>query len=196
MNNKQIEQVLKQKKYFINKETVPGKDEIIDILCQKKTDDSYIILPKVETVNGLISAYDYLLNQINNQRVAEKPLLSLNQLLPTIKGDIFNQWKQREFIIEKLLNRLYSIQKPENEYDNDRYVIKQRYGRPNEFRYYVVDIEESVLAEIDGFLLNENLRQSAPLVKYPKQILNALKDNLENEYTEAYLEQIEAFRKI
>lgn len=197
MTVEQIKTKLNQEKYFVNREIKPGTDKEILLLCQKTSDTDYIALPKIETTKGKISAYHHLLNQCNNQLLNPTVALTgLEYLLRVIDGDVFDAYEQREKSIEKCLKRLEDVQSDDNEYGDNQYIVKTARGRPNDFTYFVVDLSEGVLAEIDGYLLSNELKEGAPLVKYPKLILRSLKDNLNNEYEAKYNAEIRKWELI
>lgn len=199
MTKEQIKNELNKCKYFINTETQAGSGKEISVLCQKTDDYHYIALPAVQTPDGQFEAYDLLLKRVNNQFLdAKTALLTLDSLLPVIDGRIFQAYEQREKVINKMLERTDKAQNDDNsnEYGEGKYVVKTNQGRPNNFIYYILDLKQLKLMEIDGGLLSDELKESAPFFKYTKPLMTALKDDLNNEFEAEYFVELKKWEMI
>ena len=174
--------------YFINTIFHNG-EKVSESLC-KKIDGDYEVLRAVETPNGLMSAYDLLLQQCNNQLLNPSvSICSLREILPVVNGSVFESYKMREKTIEKHIELCQSVETEENEYSDGKFIVKKK--QPKGFKYWIVDNQK--LTEIPGDLLDDNQKENAVKISYPKVLLNALKDDLNNEFESAYLEEVEKY---
>lgn len=185
MTIKQIENFGKKNKYFVNRRYDGVKGEYHGTLSRKTGDDSYSV-----------ENYSLFLEQVNNQLLGTEPVEKLETLLPVINADIFQAYTDREKAIQKRKQRIEDIKTPLNLYGPNKYIVKKSHGRPNTFVYYIVDIENGLLFEINEALLTEELRDNAIPIKYPKLLVKSLKDDLKNEYLEDYLKEVEKFKNI
>ena len=179
------------KGYFINRMdfSTDGKDK----LCKKISNTDYMVLDNVETPNGLISAYDNLLAQVNNQILDPSvSICSLSKILPVIQGNIFDSYKARERKIEQHIEWCNCVESEDNKYMEDTYLVKAK--KPKGFKYWVVDGAE--LKEINELLLDDTQKENAKRIKYHKLLLKALQDDLINEYEEQYLEEVKKYHNI
>ena len=178
--------------YFINRVSQPGI-KASETLCKKINNKDYIVLDNVETPNGLISAYDNCLNQVNNQLIQpELSICRLSKILPVIEGSVFDKYNQREKIIEKHISWCDCIERDEYEYQDGKYIVKVK--KPKGFSYFIVDGEN--LTEINELLLDEKQKENCKRIKYPKLLKKALADDLCNEFEEQYEEQVEKYQNI
>lgn len=178
--------------YFINRISHNG-EKVSENLCKKIDGNDYEVLRAVETPNGLMSAYDLLLNQVNNQILDPSiSICKLSEILPVINGNIFESYKQREKIIEKHISWCQCVETEENEYSDGKYVVKVK--KPKGFIYFIVDGDK--LTEIPGDLLEDNQKENAVRIKYPKLLRKALSDDLNNEFESAYLEEVAKYKSL
>lgn len=178
--------------YFINRIEQNGM-KVSESLCRKIDNSHYEVLPNVKTPNGFIPAYDLLLQQCNNQILDPTiSIISLSEILPTINGLAFENYYNREEIIEKHINCCNNVETDDNELSKGRYVVKWK--RPKGFAYAIV--YDNTLTEINELLLEDQHKESAVRIKYPKLLLKALKDDLNNEFEEQYLEEVKKYQSI
>lgn len=177
--------------YFINRVDLNG--EIRERLCKKIDGNEYEVLRAVETPNGLMSSSDLLLQQINNQILDPSvSVCSLTEVLPVINGTIFELYNMREKKIEKHISWCNCVESEENELSDGKYVIKFKKGK--KINYAVVD--GSKLIDIDGDLLDTNIKLNAVQIRYPKLLKVAISDDLNNQYEEAYLQEAKKYNAI
>lgn len=178
--------------YFINKVTHNGM-KVSENLCKKVNNAEYIVLDNVETPNGLISAYQHCLNQVNaNLLNPELSICRLSQILPVIDGTVFEHYRMREKTIEKHISWCDCIERDEYEYQDGKYIVKVK--KPKGFSYFIVDGEN--LTEINELLLDEKQKENCKRIKYPKLLKKALADDLCNEFEEQYKEQVKKYQNI
>ena len=60
--------------------------------------------------------------------------------------------------------------------------------------YFIVDGDK--LTEIPGDLLEDNQKENAVRIKYPKLLRKALSDDLNNEFESAYLEEVAKYKSL
>ena len=177
--------------YFINRISHNG-EKVSENLCKKNGND-YEVLRAVETPNGLMSAYDLLLNQVNNQILDPSiSICKLSEILPVINGEVFENYKRREKTIEKHIEWCNCVETEENEYSDGKFIVKKK--QPKGFIYFIVDGDK--LTEIPGDLLDDNQKENAVRISYPKLLKKAISDRLENEFESAYLEEVEKYQSI
>ena len=178
--------------YFINKVSHNGM-KVSENLCKKIDNAEYIVLDNVETPNGLISAYQHCLNQVNaNLLNPELSICRLSQILPVIDGTIFEHYRMREKTIEKHISWCDCVERDEYEYQQGKYLCKTK--KPKGFKYWLVDGDK--ITEIPGEILEETQKENAKRIKYPKLLLKALQDDLINEFEEQYKEQVKKYQNI
>ena len=147
----------------------------------------------MNTPKGLVTAYDLLLEQCNNQILDPTiSIVSLSEILPTINGSVFEHYKMREKTIEKHINWCECVETDDNELTKGRYVVKWK--RPKGFAYAIV--YDDSLTEINEMLLEDHHKESAVRIKYPKLLLKALKDDLNNEFETLYSEEVKKYQSI
>ena len=177
--------------YFINRISHNG-EKVSENLCKKNGND-YEVLRPVNTPNGLLSAYDLLLTQVNNMILDPSvSICYLSEILPTVNGSVFEIYKMREKTIEKHIELCQSVETEENEYSEGKYIVKKK--QPKGFSYFLVDGDK--LTEIPGEILDDTQKEKAVRISYPKVLLKALQDDLTNEFESAYLEEVEKFQSI
>ena len=131
--------------------------------------------------------------QCNNQHVDPSASInSLSEILPVIYGNVFEAYRMREKTIEKHITWANCVEREENEFQPDKYVVKKK--RPKGFIYWIVD--GAKLTEIDGDLLDDKLKENAVLIKYPKLLIKALADDLDNEFVEDYKKEVSKYKAI
>ena len=189
-----IEEIKKELQgYFINTIFHNG-EKVSESLC-KKIDGSndYEVLRAVNTPKGLVTAYDNCLSQVNNQLLDPSfSICSLREILPVVNGSVFESYKMREKTIEKHIALCQSVETEENEYSDGKFIVKKK--QPKGFIYFIVDGDK--LTEIPGDLLDDTQKENAVRISYPKVLLKALKDDLNNEFESAYLEEVEKYQSI
>ena len=192
MNLETVQNQLKEQKYFINRIAI-NEDHITETLCKKINDSKFEVVDKVMTPSGEMSAEKVLLSQINNQIVLpELPVCSLNDVLPVIDGVVFDDYKRREKQIEKHIKWCQCVETEENELSSGRYVVK---WKKLKHTIYAIVYDDS-LTEINGALLDDKHKESAVQIKYPKLLLKALRDNLDNEFEEGYIQEAKKYQAI
>lgn len=180
------------KGYFINKVISTG-GVAKETLCKKIDNADYVVCENMDTPNGIKTAYDHCLNQINNQILDPSvSICSLSEVLPVIHGNVFDSYKMRERRIEQHIDWADCVEREENQFQPNKYVVKNK--KPKGFTYWIVDGEK--LTEINEDILSDDLKENAVLIKYPKLLRTALKDNLINEYEEQYLEEVTKYNNI
>lgn len=178
--------------YFINRVSQPGI-KASETLCKKINNADYEVCDNVETPNGIVSAYDLLLTQVNNQILdPTTSICRLSKILPVIDGSIFDKYNQREKIIEKHISWCDCIERDEYEYQEGKYIVKVK--KPKGFSYFIVDGEN--LTEINELLLDEKQKENCKRIRYPKLLKKALADDLCNEFEEQYKEQVKKYQNI
>lgn len=192
MNLETVQNQLKEQKYFINRIAI-NEDHITETLCKKINDSKFEVVGKVMTPSGEMSAEKVLLTQINNQIVLpELPVCSLNDVLPVIDGVVFDDYKRREKQIEQHIKWATCVEREDNQFQPDKHVVKWK--KPKKVIYAIVDGDK--LTEIDGDLLDDQLKEKAVPIKYPKLLRTAIKDQLNNEYEPAYLREVKKYKDI
>ena len=73
-----------------------------------------------------------------------------------------------------------------------KYVVKTK--RPKGYNYFIA--YDDSLTEISPNILDDKMKENAVLIKYPKLLQRALKDNLNNEYEDKYLQEMEKYHNI
>lgn len=178
--------------YFINRVTYTG-DRVSENLCKKINDSEFVVLEPMNTPNGTMPAMDYCLQQINNQILDPTVcILSLKEVFPVINGNVFDSYKRREKTIEKHIDWAECVEREENQFQQDKYVVKNK--KPKGFAYWIVDGEK--LTEIHEDILSDDLKENAVLIKYPKLLRTALKDDLINEFEGQYSEEVAKYKAI
>ena len=178
--------------YFINRVSQPGI-KASETLCKKINNADYEVCNNVETPNGIVSAYDLLLTQVNNQILdPTTSICRLSKILPVIDGSIFDKYFQREKIIEKHITWCDCIERDEYEYQDGKYLCKTK--KPKGFKYWLVDGDK--LTEIPGEILDESQKENCKRIRYPKLLLKALQDDLCNEFEEQYEEEVKKYQNI
>ena len=178
--------------YFIN-QIQHNNMKVNETLCKKISNTEYLVLDNVNTPNGLVSAMDNLLYQINCQILNPTiSIVSLNEILPTINGTVFEHYKMREKTIEKHISWCECVETEANKLSKDRYVVKWK--RPKGFAYAIV--YDDTLTEINDVLLEDQHKESAVRIKYPKLLLKALQDDLNNEFETLYSEEVKKYQSI
>ena len=192
MQIEEIQHHLKEHKYFINRIEHNG-EKVSETLCQKLPNGDYEVLRNVNTPKGLISAYDLLMQQINNQLILPgTPICSLSDLLPVINGTVFEFYNMRERKIQQNIDLCQSVETEENELSKGRYVCKKK--KPKGFLYFIV-FEDSI-TEINEELLDDKDKERAVLIKYPKMVRTALQDDLNNQFEDLYLQEVKKYNCI
>jgi len=180
------------KGYFINR-TEHNGEKVSDNLCRKISNTEFEFLDNVKTSNGLITAYENCLNQINNQLIEpELYICSLSEVLPVIHGQVFEFYHLRERKIKQHIKWCESVKRDDNQFQPNKHVVKWK--RPRGFSYAIVNGDK--LTEIDGDLLDDQLKEKAVQIKYPKLLLKALQDDLNNEYEADYLREVKKYKDI
>ena len=178
--------------YFINRISHNG-EKVSENLCKKIDGNDYEVLRPVNTPNGLLSAYDLLLTQVNNQLLDPSvSICYLSEILPVINGNIFETYKQREKTIEKHISWCDCVESEENEYSDGKFIVKKK--QPKGFIYFIVDGDK--LTEIPGDLLDDNQKENAVRISYPKLLRKALSDDLNNEFEPSYLAEVSKYKSI
>ena len=180
------------KGYFINR--IEHNGEIVsDKLCRKISNTEFEVLDNVRTPNGLLTASDHFLNQLNNQIVDPTfCICSLSEVLPVINGQVFELHRLRERKIEQHIKWCNCVEREDNQFQPDKHVVKWK--KPKRVIYAIVDGDK--LTEIDGDLLSDQLKEKAVPIKYPKLLRTAIKDDLNNEYEPAYLQEVKKYKDI
>lgn len=187
-----IQNHLKEQKYFINRIEHNG-EKVTENLCKKLDDGDYEVLRNVNTPKGLISAYDLLMQQINNQIILPgTPICSLSEILPVINGSVFEIYNMRERKIQQHIDLCQSVETEENELSPGRFVVKVK--RPKGFNYFIV--YDDSITEINEVLLEDKYKEAAVRISYPKVLQTALKDDLNNEYEEKYIQEVKKWKAI
>lgn len=180
------------KGYFINRIEHNG-EKVSDNLCRKISNTEFEVLDNVKTPSGLITANEHFLNQLNNQIVDPSVCIcSLNEVLPVIHGQVFEFYKLRERKIEQHIKWCECVERDDNQFQPNKHVVKWK--KPRGFIYAVVDGDK--LTEIDGDLLDDQLKEKAVLIKYPKLLARAIQDDLNNEFAEVYAEEVRKYKNI
>lgn len=192
MKLEEIKHELQEQRYFINRISHNG-EKVSESLCKKIDGNDYEVLRAVNTPNGLMSAYDLLLTQVNaNILDPSVSICSLSEILEVIQGNVFEAYKQREKTIEKHIDWCNCVESEENEYSDGKFIVKKK--QPKGFIYFLVDGDK--LTEIPGEILDDTQKEKAVRIKYPKLLKKAISDTLENEFSSAYLEEVEKFQSI
>ena len=180
------------KGYFINR--IEHNGEIVsDKLCRKISNTEFEVLDNVRTPNGLLTASDHFLNQLNNQIVDPTfCICSLSEVLPVIHGQVFEAHRLRERKIEQHIKWCNCVEREDNQFQPDKHVVKWK--KPRGVIYAIVDGDK--LTEIDGDLLSDQLKEKAVPIKYPKLLRTAIKDQLNNEYEADYLREVKKYQDI
>ena len=180
------------KGYFINR--IEHNGEIVsDKLCRKISNTEFEVLDNVRTPNGLLTASEHFLKQLNNQIVDPTfCICSLSEVLPVIQGQVFELYRLRERKIEQHIKWCQCVEREDNQFQPDKHVVKWK--KPKRVIYAIVDGDK--LTEIDGDLLDDQLKEKAVQIKYPKLLRTALKDELLNEYEPAYLQEVKKYKDI
>ena len=178
--------------YFIN--TITHNDlKVSETLCKKIDNKNYEIVPNVKTNYGTISAYSHLLNQCNNQLLDPTiSIVSLSEILPTINGNLFEDYRIRQKKINKYKKWIECVRTENNKYVNNTHLIKWKKAR---YVIYGV-VGKDTIEEINDILLSEKEKDSAIAVKYPKLLKSAVKDNLINQFESSYLQEVKKYEKI
>lgn len=180
------------KGYFINRIEHNG-EKVSDNLCRKISNTEFEVLDNVKTPSGLLTANEHFLNQLNNQIVDPSVCIcSLNEVLPVIHGQVFELYKIRERKIEQHIKWCECVERDDNQFQPNKHVVKWK--KPRGFIYAIVDGDK--LTEIDGDLLDDQLKEKAVQIKYPKLLLKALQDDLNNEYEVEYLREVKKYKDI
>ena len=178
--------------YFINRFEHNG-EKVSDVLCKKINNNEFLKLDNVRTPQGLISAYNNCLNQVNSNLLCpEVSVCSLDEILPVIKANVFENHRMRERKIQQHIELCQEVETEANELSPGRYLV---YWKKRGTKIYAVVLEES-LTEIPGNLVDEESKANAIFVQYPKLLRTALKDELKNEYAEAYDKEVEKYHSI
>lgn len=178
--------------YFINVMEHNGL-KVTETLCKKLSDTEHLPLDNVKTTHGLVSAYDNCLRQINAQIMNPSIYVcDLKEVLPVIRGDIFELWKMRERKIQQHIDLCQTVETEENELSKGRHLVKWK--QKGKTVYGIV--HEQSLTPVPEELLTEETKETAIKIKYPKMIRTALADDLNNQYEEAYAKEVRKFRKI
>ena len=180
------------KGYFINR--IEHNGEIVsDKLCRKISNTDFEVLDNVKTPSGLLSANAHFLNQLNNQIVDPSVCIcSLSEVLPVIHGQVFELYEMRERKIEQHIKWANCVEREDNQFQPNKHVVKWK--KPKRVIYAIVDGDK--LTEIDGALLDDQLKEKAVQIKYPKLLLKALQDDLNNELEPAYLREVKKYKDI
>ena len=120
------------------------------------------------------------------------PICSLSEILIVVDGTVFELYKMRERKIQQHIDLCRTVETDNNELSKGRYVVKVK--RPNGFNYFIV--YDDSLTEINEVFLEEKDRLNAVRIKYPKVLKTALKDDLNNEYEEKYLQEVKKYKAI
>ena len=181
------------KGYFINR--IEHNGEIVsDKLCRKISNTEFEVLDNVKTPSGLLTASEHFLNQLNNQIVDPSVCIcSLSEVLPVICGNVFEFYRIRERKIEQHIKWANCVERDDNQFQPDKHVVKWKKPRRG-FIYAIVDGDK--LTEIDGDLLDDQLKEKAVRIKYPKLLVRAINDDLNNEYEPAYLREVKKYKDI
>ena len=180
------------KGYFINR-IEHNEMKVSETLCRKLDNNNYEVLENVKTPAGIISAYDHCLNQVNNQLLNPYIAInSLNEILPTVQGNIFESYRIRENQIEKHIRWCECVETEANKYSDGKYVIKWK--KPKGFVFAIVDGDR--ITEINEILLEDHQIENAVRIKYPKLLQKAIKDDLNNEFEDLYLQEVEIYNNI
>ncbi len=180
------------KGYFLNRFIYTG-DNVTEDLCKKIDDTHYEVLGNVDTPNGVIRAYTNCLNQINNQLLDPGLYVcSLSEVLPVINGNIFQDYYRRAKQIEKHNSWLECVKTDKNKHNNGNHLVK---WKDKKFLKYAF-VYDKELVEINEILLSDNDKANAVIIKYPKLLRKALKDDLNNEYESAYLKEVKKYKNI
>lgn len=178
--------------YFINRITHNG-EKVSESLCKKIDNKSFETLGNVKTPNGTISSYNNLLNQINNQILDPSvSICSLDEVLPVIDGTIFENYEMREKKIQKYINWCQCVETEENELSKGRYLVKWK--KPKKIIYAIV--MDDTLTPVPANLIDDTFKEKAVSIRFPKLLERALKDDLNNQYAEAYAEEVEKYQSI
>ena len=175
--------------YFINRFEHDG-GKVSDVLCKKINNYDYEVLDNVRTPNGLMSAMDLLLAQVNNQILDPTvSICSLDEILPVIKSNVFETHKMRERKIQQHIDLCQQYETEENELSDGRYLV---YWKKRGTKIYGIILEES-LTEYPANLLDDEQLAKAIRVEYPKLLRTALRDDLINQYDKAYDKEVEKY---
>ena len=190
-----IEEIKNQLKgYFLNrtKNTFNG-EEYSEVLCKKISNSECEYLSDIFTPNGTITAYNHLLNQVNQNILDPKlAVCKLDEILPVIDGDIFEDFKRREKIIEKHIDMCNSVETDENQLSENRFLV---YYVKRGTKIYAIVLDDS-LTEYPANLLDDEQLAKAIRVEYPKLLRAALRDDLINQYDKAYDKEVEKYHSI
>ena len=168
--------------YFINRFEFNG-EKVSDVLCKKINNADYVVLDNVRTPQGLLTAYQHCLNQVNSNLLCpEVSVRYLDEILPVINANVFENYEMRERKIQQHIDLCQQYETEENELSPGRYLV---YWKKRGTKIYGIILEES-LTEIPGNLVDEESKANAIYVEFPKMLRTALKDELNNKYAEAY----------
>ena len=178
--------------YFINRFEHNG-EKVSDVLCKKINNNEFLKLDNVRTPQGLISAYDNCLNQVNSNLLCpEVSVCSLDEILPVIKANVFENHRMRERKIQQHIDLCQQYETEENELSDGRYLV---YWKKRGTKIYGIILEES-LTEYPANLLDDEQLAKAIRVEYPKLLRTALRDDLINQYDKAYDKEVEKYHSI
>jgi len=191
MELNEIKHYLNENRYFINRYEMNG--EVSDKLSKKINNNDFEVLDNIRTPNGLLTAYQHCLNQVNNSLLMpEVAVCSLDEILPVIKATVFENHRIRERKIQQHIDLCQQYETEENELSPGRYLV---YWKKRGTKIYGIILEES-LTEVPGNLIDEESKENAIRVEYPKMLRTALRDELKNEYAEAYAKEVEKYHSI
>ena len=175
--------------YFINRyKQLGGKNS--DILCKKINSNNYEVLDNINTPNGLMTAMDLLLVQVNNQILDPSvSICSLDEILPVINADVFETYYMRERKIQQHIDLCQQFETEENELSDGRYLV---YYVKRGTKIYAI-VHDDSLTEYPANLLNDEQLAKAIRVEYPKLLRTALRDELNNKYESAYQKEVEKY---
>ena len=175
--------------YFINRFEHNG-EKVSEALCRKINNYDYEVLDNVRTPNGLMSAMDLLLAQVNNQILDPTvSICSLDEILPTVKSNVFETHKMRERKIQQHIDLCQSVETEENELSDGRYLV---YYVKRGTKIYAI-VHDDSLTEYPANLLDDEQLAKAIRVEYPKLLRTALRDDLINQYDKAYDKEVEKY---
>lgn len=145
-------------------------------------------------INGVpFKAKDRLINHILNN---SHPFLNMYVTFREIDLTIFKQYDKRNKVIEKISKEQEKIKDaPQHIKKHFRLVHFSRISKKFS-KYWIYDIKDNSLTEYNESLLSESDKKKALSFQNKAVFKKITDDNLENEYTEAYKENLEAFNKL
>lgn len=188
------------KGYFIYKN---GRDYELGF---KKGEDFQLITNNINYLSFkeefTLTPIRYLLLQINQNLLDPVTYIKdLGDVIPVIDFQVFQDYDIRESEIKnykELLNKITGSKSIFNRKKDFKLIYVKSHNHllqdGDQVGYYVIKNKEVI--PIDSALLDKDYMAEAVEVKEISLIRKALKDNLKNEFSEAYVEEVEKYNNI